>query len=862
VEKSNKFVGKKIADYRYLHTSALCELDNEGRNAVRKAEAVARITPEAQYNVIKIRESAPEISFLNYPTFFEEAFPILEQSWKVNLDTGQCRYRDYSESNNPPILHRKELLLPSSHPDSQRFLELTKEAESIGLFDDTTRIGFLQGWNRLLKLKGYEVSEHALVPLANETTENLPAIDSESEIHRHLTALTRTQLSAPMQSLARYGYLDQTRSVFDYGCGKGNDVQLLKDSNINVAGWDPYYSPSAEKKTADIVNLGFVINVIEVPEERHLVLTSAYELASEILVVSAMLENANARGGLPFRDGVRTSRNTFQKYFSQGELATYIESVLRTEPVPIAPGIFYAFKTDAAKADFLARKSVKRSRPRLLRAKRPLNSQKPERRAPASLRKYENNKDIFEKLWSTWLDFGRKPKPSEIENLNDIRRFLGSYPAALRILETVKNEEGAVALARAEQARKDDLIVQFAELRFFRSAPPRPMPDKLKKDVRHFFGTLANAQKIGEDHLVQVLDKSAILSACIEASEQGLGWLHDDHSLQLHTELMPRLPPVLRIYITCASSLFGDPSSADLVKIHIRSGKLSLMSYDDFFGKAIPKMLVRTKINLRNQRIDVYQYGDEFAPPNLYLKSRYMHEDQENYAEQLRFDEALEQLGVGNFSGFGPPDRDFQNALRDKRWAIEGHSLTRSTEIPSLDHPCGQYFKYRDLIECGETQKSLKIENHPLQPETYTALLDLANNLIDPIVDYFGMIKLTYGFCSSELSKNIRRRIAPKLDQHASHELNRLGKPICMRGGAAVDFIVEDEDMFEVSQWIAENLEFDRMYFYGQDRPIHVSFSETPAKQVTVMKRSSANERLIPRSYSLNDFINLDNSPI
>ncbi|MAL97484.1 MAG: hypothetical protein CL583_03445 [Alteromonadaceae bacterium] len=289
MEKTNKFVGKRIADYRYLHTSALSELDDESRNAVRKAEAVARVASEAQYNVIKIRESAPEISFLHYPTFFEEAFPILEHAWKVNLDTEQCRYRAYSESSNPPVLHRKELLLQSSHPDSQRFLELTKEAESIGLFDDTTRIGFLQDWNRLLKLKGYEVSEHALMPLANETTENLSAIESGSEIHRHLTALTRTQLSAPMQSLARYGYLDKTRSVFDYGCGKGSDVQLLKDSNINVAGWDPYYSPSAEKKAADIVNLGFVINVIEVPEERNLALTNAYELASEILVVSAML---------------------------------------------------------------------------------------------------------------------------------------------------------------------------------------------------------------------------------------------------------------------------------------------------------------------------------------------------------------------------------------------------------------------------------------------------------------------------------------------------------------------------------------------------------------------------------------------
>ena len=30
--------------------------------------------------------------------------------------------------------------------------------------------------------------------------------------------------------------------------------------------------------------------------------------------------------------------------------------------------------------------------------------------------------------------------------------------------------------------------------------------------------------------------------------------------------------------------------------------------------------------------------------------------------------------------------------------------------------------------------------------------------------------------------------------------------------------------MREVATWIAANCHFDRLYFYGKDRPIHVSF--------------------------------------
>lgn len=117
------------------------------------------------------------------------------------------------------------------------------------------------------------------------------------------------------------------------------------------------------------------------------------------------------------------------------------------------------------------------------------------------------------------------------------------------------------------------------------------------------------------------------------------------------------------------------------------------------------------------------------------------------------------------------------------------------------------------------------------------------------------MIELTYGFCSSELSKEIKSRIAPKLDQHAAYELNRLGNPICDRLRAAADFLVTDEDMLEVARWIVDNLPFDRLYYYGADRPIHVSYAVSLARQVTMIQASGKAGRAIPKTMSAKDFL-------
>jgi hypothetical protein len=314
---------------------------------------------------------------------------------------------------------------------------------------------------------------------------------------------------------------------------------------------------------------------------------------------------------------------------------------------------------------------------------------------------------------------------------------------------------------------------------------------------------------------------------------------------------------VLRVYIACATLVFGDVTSADLLKVHAESGKLSLMMYDDFEGCALPKLLERIKINLPEQRFDYFKYGEQFVPPYLYLKSRFIRDDYLNYTEQREFDKSLASLEGVDVEGYGMSPDKLDAVLTVNRLEVDGMKLARAQTLPALDDPCGAYHTYRDFIECGETQAQLGISNLPMLPDTYNALCDLAVHVVNPVMDYFGGIELTYGFCSRELSKHIKYRVDPSRDQHASHEVNTRGNLICKRLGAACDFIVQDESMLEVAQWVVENTPFDRLYFYGDDKPVHVSYGPEKNGAVVIMTEGQLG-RLIPRNIKSDKFIKLD----
>jgi len=320
--------------------------------------------------------------------------------------------------------------------------------------------------------------------------------------------------------------------------------------------------------------------------------------------------------------------------------------------------------------------------------------------------------------------------------------------------------------------------------------------------------------------------------------------------------MVEELPAVLRVYIGCASVLYGDYRNSDLVKVHINSGKVTLMLFDDFDGKPLPKMVERVKIKLREQDLDYFEYGDEYKPPYLYHKSRYINEEFDHYPEQVSFEESLANIEELDLSGYGPPVDELGSVLVKHRREIDGFTLAQSSAIPELDDHCGNYLTFRDLIECGETQAKTRLPNLPKRIESYNALYGLAVHVIDPVIDYFGMVKLTYGFCSPELARKIPGRIDPKRDQHAAHEVNRLGNLVCKRLGAACDFMVEDESMLEVAQWVVENTDFDRLYFYGDDLPIHVSYGPEHNRQIVIMAPTKEG-KLVPKVTKSEKFISM-----
>ncbi len=99
------------------------------------------------------------------------------------------------------------------------------------------------------------------------------------------------------------------------------------------------------------------------------------------------------------------------------------------------------------------------------------------------------------------------------------------------------------------------------------------------------------------------------------------------------------------------------------------------------------------------------------------------------------------------------------------------------------------------------------------------------------------MIIPTYVFSSRELVKAIPGRSAQKLDcRPAAHELNTLKQPICPRLGAAVDFIVPDENMREVAEWIVEHAPLNLLCFFtGENRPLHVSYGPEQKRELLEM---------------------------
>lgn len=152
--------------------------------------------------------------------------------------------------------------------------------------------------------------------------------------------------------------------------------------------------------------------------------------------------------------------------------------------------------------------------------------------------------------------------------------------------------------------------------------------------------------------------------------------------------------------------------------------------------------------------------------------------------------------------------------------------------------PVGRFLSLEDFCTCTRTYRLFRdaIAPYPEAPESFVALDDLTRELLDPVVEAFGRdrFELTFGFCSRDLQRHLVRRnpetgarygrVDPHVDQHMAFERRPNGSLYCSKPGAACDFRIRRLDSRELVDRVLDlELPFDSLYYYGPDRPIHLS---------------------------------------
>lgn len=647
------FKGKIVGEARYLHISAIYLLEPSEQKLIHLARSF--ISDNCQWNVIKIDlKNKIKISFLNYEDFEQEAFPALLNSWQVDISTGVAKPKNYS-SNNPPVLHRKELLLPPNDDRVKIFRTLTLELEELGAFSNSIKIGTKKQWEAELKTLGIKTENHRIVPIDKSFTGSALG----TKIDRQRTAISRNALSLPAKILFTSGVANENDTYLDYGCGRGDDVKFLKELGVKASGWDPHFSPKKDLLVmSDVVNLGFVLNVIEDPAERLEVLNNAFKLTKKCLCVSVMLNSQNsATNTIPYRDGHITSINTFQKFYNQHELENLLSKALNTPLIAGAPGVFLAFKDEAFEQEFLLKRQlgitqiyephglVSKIKERKESTKRALN--------------------VANNLARHILTFARKPSLEELPRYfrEQLDKSGLTYNKALNGASKLISE---MDLKKAVVHKKEQLELFFAMYLFSGRPKYGDLSPSLKKDIKLHFGSLKKIEDNAKNLLFSLGKEALIFNDAKEAEQNNLGVL-EENKFNFLMKHLDDLPVRLRGIISIAERLCGKIEGANLIRIHIETKKVTYLCVDGLATDALPKITNRTIVDLRQQSVRNFEHLSLGHEKILYQKSKFMHAGEKHFKTQKVFDEYLEKELDFDFLGEGPRYQEFMLALTDKK---------------------------------------------------------------------------------------------------------------------------------------------------------------------------------------------------
>jgi DNA phosphorothioation-associated putative methyltransferase len=483
---------------------------------------------------------------------------------------------------------------------------------------------------------------------------------SHPPVLRHKTALTRAALSRPMAIALADGLLPPDSSVFDYGCGKGDDIRHLRSLGYDIDGWDPTHCPSGVPRAARVVNLGYVVNVIESVAERVGALRAAWELAERLLVVSArMTWDARDLTGSPLGDGLMTRIGTFQRFYGQTELGRWIEEVLGAKPYAAAPGIYYVFRRENDAQSLLASR-VYTYRPRV---------------TIDPHAQYEAVQEDLAPVFDFMRDHARSPKPHELAppQLAAVQEAMGSVGRAQRLIRQV-TEDGY--WDKVITHRRAELLTYVALSRFGRRPKLSQLGALLANDLRALFGSYQEACSQA-DRLLLACGDQAMLYVNARSSKIGK---QTPSALYVHRSAIAELSPVLQVYEGCARVLAGTVESANMVKLSVTDPQVSYLTYPDFDSAAHPTLRSAVTVNLRRLSVEWRDYSSSANPPLLHRKEEFVGIDDPRRQLYERLTRSEVRAGL-----YEHPERigtlkGWQTTLDLGGFRIQGHRLRRRTE--------------------------------------------------------------------------------------------------------------------------------------------------------------------------------------
>lgn len=482
------------------------------------------------------------------------------------------------------------------------------------------------------------------------------------------TAMRRVELSRPLRVAVEQGVLAPGDSVFDYGSGRGSDVAFLRQLGFNADGWDPVHAPESPISPAQVVHLGYVLNVIGDPSARSATLMNAWALAERALIVAVRSTHELTSIAQPTEhsDGICTGAETFQKLFGQLEARNYLTEQVGRDAIPLTVGTFVVFRDAGAEQAWIEhRQNARRRVPRLRRATQPSRT--------ARDRAYEQYKQILEPLEEFILDRGRLPHEDETPSARELIEVFGSVPKAFQVIKHVAEEPW---WEEAAQARRGELTVRFALSRLRRRPRFQQLPVSVQRDVKKLWGSYKVACEDADALLFSIGDGQHLRAA---AKKAVVGKFTPD-AVYVHVDFADRWPAPLRVLVGAAEAISGQLSDATLVKIHLDRPRVSWLMYPDFDNDPHPSLAASWVVDLRELNVRPVDYQGRANPPVLHRKELFVGEEYPRYATFKRLTSQESRHGLLDDSAEIGTRDGWRERLVKEGWEQRGHRLVRASD--------------------------------------------------------------------------------------------------------------------------------------------------------------------------------------